>query len=204
MVHRLLLCLLLVSTPALAGVYTYIDAEGNRVFTDRPPDNRPAERVQLAPSNRMESAPMAPPTRVLSPPAVDERYEVLRILSPAPDATIRDNAGNLIVTASSEPSLRPGHSFRMVLDGTPSAAQSSPVFPLSNVDRGTHQVAIEIIDQEERIIERTPAQPFHMKRISLADKRRVNPCKKEDYGVRPECPLKDKPKEKEFRILPFL
>lgn len=204
MVRRLLLSLLLAATPAFAGVYTYVDAEGNRVFTDRPPDNRPVEQIHLAPSNRMSGTPAAPPTRVLSPPAEDQRYEVLRILSPAPDATIRDNAGGLIVTASSEPSLRPGHRYRMVLDGSASASQSSPVFALSNVDRGTHQVAIEIIDEDERIIERTPSQPFHMKRISLADKRRVNPCKKEDYGVRPECPLKDKPKEKNIPYVPFL
>lgn len=204
MVRSILCCLLLIALPATAGVYTYIDAEGNRVFTDRPPDNRPVEQIQLAPSNRMDAAPVAPSTRVLTAPTDDQRYEVLRILAPAPDATIRDNAGNLIVTATSEPSLHPGHSFRMVLDGTASAPQSSPVFPLSNVDRGTHLVAIEIIDQDERIIERTPAQPFHVKRISLADKRRVNPCKKEDYGVRPECPLKEKPKEKDIRFLPFM
>lgn len=204
MVRHLFISLLFVATPALAGVYTYVDAEGNRVFTDRPPDDRPVEQIQLAPSNRMDASPLAPPTRVLTPPEQDQRYEVLRILAPAPDATIRDNTGNLIVTASSEPSLHPGHSFRMVLDGTPSAPQSSPVFPLNNVDRGTHQVAVEIVDQEDRIIERTPSQPFHLKRISLADKRRVNPCKKDDYGVRPECPLKDKPKEKDVRFVPFM
>src|SRR5690606_19090737 len=117
MVRSILCCLLLIALPATAGVYTSIDAEGNRVFTDRPPDNRPVEQIQLAPSNRMDAAPVAPPPRVLTAPTEDQRYEVLRILAPAPDATIRDNAGNLIVTATSEPSLHPGHSFRMVLDG---------------------------------------------------------------------------------------
>lgn len=204
MVRSVLFSLLLVTLPCVAGVYTYIDAEGNRVFTDRPPDNRPVERVQIAPSNRMEAAPVAPPTRVLSPPEPDQRYEVLRILVPEPDATIRHNGGNLIVTASSDPGLHPGHAFRLVLGGQPSAPQSSPVFPLDNIDRGTHMLAVEIVDAEGRIIERTPSQPFHMKRISLADKRRVNPCKKEEYGVRPECPLKDKPKEKDIPFVPFL
>jgi hypothetical protein len=44
-----------------------------------------------------------------------------------------------------------------------------------------------------------------MLRISLAQKRMVNPCKKADYGVRPECPLKDKPPEKkDIPFVPFI
>ena len=44
----LLLCL---ACAAQAGVYTYIDAEGNRVYTDQPPSGRKAQRVELAPGN---------------------------------------------------------------------------------------------------------------------------------------------------------
>jgi hypothetical protein len=32
----MLLCLLLIALPAVADVYTYVDAQGNRVFTDQP------------------------------------------------------------------------------------------------------------------------------------------------------------------------
>ncbi|HLD66826.1 MAG TPA: penicillin-binding protein, partial [Pseudomonas sp.] len=38
--------------------------------------------------------------------------------------------------------------------------------------------------------------PFHVQRISLAQKRQINPCKRADYGVRPECPIEDKPPAK--------
>ena len=53
----LLLCL---ACAAQAGVYTYIDAEGNRVYTDQPPSGRKAQRVELAPGNSV--APPATPT----------------------------------------------------------------------------------------------------------------------------------------------
>ncbi|MCF5636810.1 DUF4124 domain-containing protein, partial [Pseudomonas syringae] len=43
--------LLLSALPALADVYTYIDAQGNRVFTDQPHKN--AKRVDIPPSNNM-------------------------------------------------------------------------------------------------------------------------------------------------------
>lgn len=45
-----LLLSLLCCPKAFAEVYTYIDAEGNRVFTDSPPRGN-AERIELAPSN---------------------------------------------------------------------------------------------------------------------------------------------------------
>lgn len=203
--RHLLFCLLLsgLSLPAQAGVYTYIDADGNRVFTDQPQSEN-AQRVELAPSNDMRSQTSAPrPPVSLTMELKAPAYTLLRILIPEPDATIRDAAGNVIVTATLEPALQDGHLFRLVMDGTVvKEASRSPVFSLENVDRGTHQIAIEVIDATGRTLERTPSQPFHMKRISLAQKRQANPCKKDDYGVRPECPLKDKPKEP--RNIPFV
>lgn len=207
--HKLrsaLFCLLIMlSTSAVAEVYTYIDAEGNRVFTDQPHKN--AKRVQILPSNSTSGSP--PPQRtVQSPPVKSEprtmfRYDLLRILVPEPDASVRSAQGELIVTVTSEPALQQGHNYRLLVDGKPTdQAGRSPVFQLKNIDRGTHQLAVEILDEHGRVLEKTPNQPFHMQRISLAQKRLANPCKTAEYGVRPECPLKDKPEE-ESSILPF-
>ena len=205
--RNLLFCILmLLALPSLAQVYTYIDAEGNRVFTDKPRSGN-AERVELAPSNSMPAMQTpAAPVITQAPLEPAQRYNLLRILVPQPDATIRDSAGNLIVSINSEPGLYPQHSYRLLMDGQPvGEAGSSPVFPLENIDRGTHQLAVEVIDQAGRIIERPPTQPFHMQRISLAQKRKANPCKKADYGVRPECPIKDKPVEKKnIPFVPFI
>lgn len=207
LIRRALLCLALM-TPALvsAEVYTYVDAEGNRVFTDQPHKN--AKRVDIAPSNSTSGSPPKRPVQSRAPQAKAQtevmfRYDLLRILVPEPDASIRSTPGDLIVTVTSEPALQQGHSYRLLLDGKPiGTAGRSPVFPLHNVDRGTHQLAVEIIDQRGRVLEKTPSQPFHLNRISLAQKRLANPCQTPEYGVRPECPLKDKPKE-EVSILPF-
>ncbi|CAM3274845.1 penicillin-binding protein [Pseudomonas floridensis] len=200
----LMLLSLLCALPVVADVYTYIDANGNRVFTDQPRKN--AKRVDIPPSNNMTGTP---PTRTLKaqprqpqPPAMFH-YQLLRVLVPEPDATISNPSGDLIVTVTSDPALQAGHNYRLLLDGMPVGQPGrSPVFPLSNIDRGTHQLSVEIFDQMGRVLEKTPNQPFHLQRISLAQKRAVNPCKAEEYGVRPECPLKDKPKP-ESSILPF-
>ncbi|MCU1717907.1 DUF4124 domain-containing protein [Pseudomonas sp. 5P_3.1_Bac2] len=198
-------CLLLCALPAAAQVYTYIDSEGNRVFTDSPKSSA-SQRVELAPSNSMPAAEIPAPPSASAPPPAELRYNLLRILVPQPDASIRDGAGELIVSVNSEPALFPGHRYRLLLDGqVVGEPGTSPVFPLYNIDRGSHQLAVEIIDPQGRIIERTPSQPFHMLRISLAQKRKVNPCQKADFGVRPECPLKDKPEEEsDIPLVPFI
>ncbi|HEX8595216.1 MAG TPA: DUF4124 domain-containing protein [Pseudomonas sp.] len=196
--------LLVIALPSMADVYTYTDAQGNRVFTDQPRKN--AKRVEILPSNSTTGAP--PKRTVQTSPAKPRakamfRYDLLRIIVPEPDATVRSASGELIVSVTSDPALQPGHGYRLLVDGNPYAeAGRSPVFPLSNVDRGTHQLSVEIIDEAGRVLERTPNQPFHMQRISLAQKRLAQPCKTQDYGVRPECPLSDKPEDKSS-FLPF-
>lgn len=196
----------LVCLPVMAEVFTYVDAQGNRVFTDQP-GTRNAKRVPLATSNRMSANPSgaAPMTATKSKPATPLlHYDMLRVLVPEPDATIRSSAGELIVSVTSEPGLQRGHRYRLLLDGQPTAEPGpSPVFALSNIDRGSHNLSVEILDEQGRTVERTANQPFHMLRISLAQKRQVKPCTLTDYGQRPECPLKDKPEEERSSFLRF-
>ncbi len=196
---------LLCTSLVRADVYTWIDAEGNRVFSDgaHPPH---ATRVQITPRTTQMSQPAPAPLAPKPEPLEKQtpRYKVLRILFPEPDSHVQDNnAGNLIVTASSEPKLYSGHLYRLQLDGAVYGdASVSPVFNVENLTRGTHQLAVEIVDARGRIIERTPTQPVHVQRMTLDQKRRTKPCQKGDWGVRLECPLKDKPKEEKPSLLP--
>lgn len=202
------LCLLCVTPVSWAAIYTYIDANGERVFTDNPPQNQKTEQINIAPSNQLPAVPVvkvlkAPPLEQNASQPLAARYQVLRILTPEPDATVRANDRQLIVTVSSEPALVQGHRYRLILNGEAVGEPSrSPVFPLHNIDRGSHQLAVEIVNEYGSILERTPAQPFHLRQTTLNDKRRVHPCAEDDYGVRPECPLHDKPAEKRS-LLPF-
>ncbi|MGF6556273.1 hypothetical protein ABIA48_002653 [Pseudomonas sp. S30_BP2TU TE3576] len=193
-----------IALPAAAEVFTYVDHQGNRVFTDQPKTGY-ARRVPLTKTNRIAASPTsAAPLIAESNPEEQAlfHYDVLRILVPEPDATIHSGAGEVIVSTTNEPALQPGHHYRLLLDGQPTAEPGpSPVFPLSNIDRGSHTLSVEILDEQGRIVERTASQPFHMQRTSLAQKRKIKPCSLEDYGQRPECPPGDKPAEEKN---PFL
>ena len=85
-----LLAACLIALSASAEVFTYIDAQGNRVFTDQPGSGN-AKRVPLATSNRMSAnptgvAPVIAEKRTETKPLF--RYDMLRVLVPEPDATI--------------------------------------------------------------------------------------------------------------------
>lgn len=199
---------LLLSTAQLtsAAIYTYIDANGERVYTDNPPKNQRTETINIAPTNQQPAVTIVkpPPVYQADPEPLAMQYQILRILTPEPNATIRANDRQLIVTVNSEPALLEGHRYRLIIDGKVFGEPGrSPVFPVKEIDRGTHQLAVEIINQQGAVLERTPAQPFHLRQVTLSDKRRVRPCEKDDYGVRPECPLEDKPAKKRS-IIPFL
>ena len=202
-VAALLLCAML---PTYAAIYSYIDAEGNRVFTDRP-GGRAVEAVQSKPSNSMPAQPVPlapPPVKVMKAPTPG--YRSLDIVQPASEATIRNNAGSLTVSVTSDPALHPGHQYRLRIDGAVAGAPgASAVIAVENVDRGSHQLVAEVIDASgETVLSSAPTQ-VHVMRTSLAQRRMVNPCKKAEYGVRPECPIKDKPKEKrDIPFVPFL
>jgi len=204
--HALWLGLLLAwALPASAQVFTYIDEHGNRVFTDRP--GKPAAQpVETRTINSMPATPVAPSPRAARPSAGPSFSYALQILAPADDATIRNNAGDLEVTVSSQPALLADHLYRLMLDGAPVGEPStSPVHALRNIDRGSHQLVVEIVDTQGNAVQKSAPLTFHLMRTSLAQRRMVNPCKKDQYGVRPECPLKDKPPEKKnIPFVPFI
>ena len=192
--------------PAGAAIYSYIDAEGNRVFTDRP-GGRAVEQVQTKPANSMAAQPVPPPKQPARiPKAATPGYELLEVMQPEPDATIRNNAGELTVSVTSTPALHPGHQYRLLLDGVPVGLPgTSPVLMLQNIDRGSHQLLVQVIDSQGESLQASAPRVFHMMRTSLAQRRMVNPCKKGDYGIRLECPLNDKPQEKkDIPFVPFL
>lgn len=200
----LLIVLLLTASSTQAQIYTYTDDQGNRVFTDR----RQGQAVPSTPTNTM-AAPVsqpAPQQRQENAPEAPFFYQTLHILSPAAETSVHHAGGELTITVASDPELQPEHRFQAVLNGQAYGEVSAqPVFTLSNIDRGTHQLAVDIVDAEGTALQRTEALPVHIHRPSLAQKRRINPCKYEDFGKRPECPLKDRPvkQPRRFWFLPF-
>ncbi len=101
--------LLACALPVGAQVFTYVDEDGNRVFTDRP-RSQAAQAVETRTTNSMPAMPVAPrsPEMVQADAEPAAGYAQLQILAPADDATIRNNAGNLEMAIDSQPPLHTG------------------------------------------------------------------------------------------------
>lgn len=161
-------CLLgLLITPAAADIYRYTDNQGRPVFTDQPPEQRPVERIEQPPINRI--APVTPPTiDTPTPPAPVSRYARLEIINLPDDEALRANNGTFEIQVALEPPLSPGHSLRLLLDGNPHGpTRQDLTLPVHQADRGTHSLVVQVLDANDQPIQQSDAQTFTVQRISV-------------------------------------
>jgi hypothetical protein len=159
------------TTGLSAAVYKSVDAEGNVVYTDEPTGD--AKPLKLPPLSTVP-APASSPARQTSAEqeksAEAEGYQRISIVSPGPDATIRDNTGAVPVNVEVEPELNSasGHRFRYYLDGEAQGnATESAHISFHNVDRGTHTVEVGVVDSAGEELIRSGAVQFHLHRQSI-------------------------------------
>ncbi|MEJ6656720.1 MAG: DUF4124 domain-containing protein [Pseudomonas sp.] len=170
------LCALLVlASPVSAQIYSWTDAHGNRIYSDQP---RPgANTVELRPTNVIEPAPVASPARNNSQQTDTSRnasfYRELSISSPAHDSSIRSNEGDLTLVIQTDPPLSGSHLLRVVVDGTLSDAgvpgNGAAVHQLTvqNIDRGSHQLAVAVVNARGEELQRSSPITVHLQRTSL-------------------------------------
>lgn len=193
------------SSSLAAQIYSYVDADGQPVFTDQPPVTTSSSKVELPTINRMPAGQrviklQAPAElkRQLEPPPPP--YQQLTLISPQPDDTLRNTGAVVDIQVSSIPQLRPGHHYQAWLDGAAHGGDSTETgWQIHGVERGSHQLSVQLLDETGKILMQTPAVTIHIKQTTLAERRRIRPCEEEDYGLRPECPLADKPKKEPRR-----
>lgn len=163
-----------------SGIYKTTDANGNTVFTDVPPasGDRSGEPVELKETNTWQ-APRSGETSDRTPWIVDETgadtasedtfvpYSTLAIVAPVHDSSLRENSGFVSVAVELIPPLAADHRLRILLDGKPAGQGSSTIFPLENVDRGTHSLIVEVVNETGASLQQSTAATFHMQRYHL-------------------------------------
>ncbi len=163
------------SATAETRIYKTKDANGNVIFTDVPPlnDGKPADPVVLKETNNWDG-PGTDKATTRTPWIVDEKgdettdvfvpYSTLGIVSPAHDASVRENSGHVTVTVSILPPLFANQQLRLLMDGKAMGQGSGPSFPLENVDRGTHSLLLEVVDATGKSLQQSPVTTFHLQR----------------------------------------
>ncbi len=165
------LVLVFVLTPAATAAevefYKWILPDGSIEYSDKPPVEG-AEKVELKPlvtySPPATSTPPAK-TEAESAGAVDG-YQSFAIASPADEAAIRDNAGNLTISFAVTPKLVDGHAINVFMDGQKVSRSSGAAATLRDVSRGSHRIHATIVDEKGAEIARTGTITVHLKRAS--------------------------------------
>jgi hypothetical protein len=154
------------SNTAHAEVYKRVNPDGSVEFTDVP-KNEDETPVPLRPMSTFKPTPVTPISsspKSSKPTAI--AYTNVSITSPAHEATIRDNAGNLTVTANLAPPLQPGHKMILLDNGANRGESTSGSFKLSNVDRGSHVLTVQVQDASGKVLISSEPVTVFLKRQS--------------------------------------
>lgn len=169
MILRIITLMLLVvslTTPAkknAAKIYVWRNEAGVLVFSDSPKPG--AEEVEV---KKNDNVIPSVDTSILDikPKAVEESYEV-SITQPENHATIRDNTGSVYIAGRIQPVFKRGHTIQLYLDDKPyEDPQPQAMFILRNVDRGEHQIKMELINDKGKVIALSEVITFYMHRAS--------------------------------------
>ena len=104
--------------------------------------------------------------------------ERLQISYPEPDSAFWDNQGNFTLRLTLEPALdsAAGHRVRVYLDGEPRGTTSNLQWRFTGVNRGTHSVRAEVIDEAGESLIQSETVSFHLHQQSVnLPARKANP-----------------------------
>lgn len=162
----LMFMLLSLAFPVMAQIYKYTDADGNTAYSNQPPDGVAAQAVELPPLNSVEpQPPSAPPGEAMSREQPHSAYEVLELTNLPTTEALRANNGTFTVNVLIKPRLQGPHLLRLLLDDQPyGQASNVPILQLVNIDRGTHSLAVQVIDGEN-IVQQSPSVTFTVQRV---------------------------------------
>lgn len=137
------------SAPLIAGVYKYVDENGNVVFTDTPPAVETIEEVKLPKIQTSEkyNAPL-PRNSLIKPKPKPKATDFKVTMSPANGETIRANGGQITVNAILDPAPDFPIKTNFYLNGTLANTSTGTSGSVSNIDRGEHSFRVEVLNAD--------------------------------------------------------
>lgn len=174
--RTIVLIFIVIASAAMAEttLYRWVDDQGRVHYSDRP--RADAQQVQIGePMTYTERRPQAPPARTpdtqrsFEPADSFAGYNSVGVNSPTHDEVLWNIGGTLRVNLSVQPQLQQGHSIRVNFNGGQVAdwPAGSTSHTLKNVFRGTHTLAVSIVDSNGDEIAVSEPVSFHVKQSSI-------------------------------------
>lgn len=149
-------------------LYKWVDADGTTHYSDRPAPGAEEMRVSGAQTYRSPGLSAQPTKPADATKPAFAGYQHVDVTKPQAGESFANPGGHVDAAASVDPGLQPGHQLWFVLDGT-RLSEPSPSYTASlDVHRGTHTVAVVILDsQGHEVIGSTPVT-FYVREASIA------------------------------------
>ena len=151
-----------------AQIYKWTDNQGNVHFTDTPREG--SVKVDLPDVQSFSAPTTAPETKVESPPEsrvekTEHVYTEVSITQPLNQATIRNNQGGIEISAKVKPDLMQGDLGQLLFDGVAlGKPQPSLLFILNGINRGSHTLAVQILDEQGNVLNTSDSITVYMHR----------------------------------------
>lgn len=176
----LLPIVLLFATPLLHAkgkVYQWVDEQGQTHFSD----TAPHDTLEFTITNHTQASPEKPaePVEALisqeekvdnateTDKLVDQLEYQISIVSPLNDAAIRSNNGMLEVRVKTTPKKEKRSRYLLSIDGkNVISEQSAGIIRTYNVDRGTHLLQVQLIDENDTVMATSHPIAVHVKRAT--------------------------------------
>lgn len=166
--NKLILFFALVCANALGQqVYVSVDKNGVPLYSDQPVAGSKKLELKVSlqsqqPQKDTQLDPLASLTDEATP------YQ-LTIVNPAMEATVISNQGEVAVQSDVSPPLAAHHKLRLVLDNNQqSPLQQSSNFRLLGVERGEHQLQLQALDQNGKLIAESTVTTFYLRKTTIA------------------------------------
>lgn len=154
-------------------VYYWVDDSGKMHFSDTAAPG--TEEITTTSQNLLSSDRVASKTTDSNSDAVNTESQEMAvidykadIISPKNDMPIRSNNGTLEIHVKISPEKENTQKLQLYLDGTAlGSPQISSTIRALNIDRGTHQVQVYLLDEKGKTLTKTQIITVHLLRASL-------------------------------------
>lgn len=150
------------NTPKPNAIYKVVAADGSVTYTDRPS----ADAKPVAFDGKTQNVVTASPPPVIRPLVkVKQPSYTVSILSPAPEATVRNNLGEVTIQAT-QPRAPKAPVYRLIFNDAPYASNASGVFRLKGIHRGAHTFKVELTNNTGKTLASSPLQTLYLHQAS--------------------------------------
>lgn len=177
-----LLCFF-VSTHSIAAqtkIYHWVDEDGKTHFSDTalPGTGQIEVRNENILSTDKQTTNKAAENAPLASSGDDNNEATINyqasIVSPENDTALRSNDGSINIHVTTNPVKENTHKLQLFLDGKAlGSPQISPTIRAQNIDRGTHQVQVQLLDENGNILALTQIVTVHLQRATAKVKAKI-------------------------------